>query len=245
MNTFDFLKLFGSIREEYIVSAHEQRQAKRLPAKRALLIAAIISVLLLLVGCAVVVLMGLKDVQLGNYTYDSGFGETQSGDFISLQGFTGSPEYQAAQEWRDFCQSYDPDGTILAAIGNQPTGLDTKYQFYSAYTQEMADELDRICEKYGLALHTQMDILQGQEDLLQRVGGVFLTGYYNLGGYLYDDGTFGLDGDALVDGELIGFQFRRSVKGSFDDVFLNVWDISRYQESHITAPTGDDLLLGL
>lgn len=245
MDSFDFLKLFGSIRDEYILSAQATPEKKHFPAKRVLLIAAVISLLLILVGCAVVALLGLKDAQLGRYEYDMGFGYTQSGDTISLQGFAGSPEYQAAQEWKDFCQSYDSDGTILAAIGNQPTGLDTKYQFYSAYTQEMAEELDRICGKYGLALHTQMDILQGQEDLLQRVGGVFLTGYYNLGGYIYDDGTFGLDGDALVDGELIGFQFRRSVKGSFDDVYLNVWDIAQYQESHITAPTGDDLLLAV
>lgn len=246
MNTFDFLKLFGSIRDEYIVSAHGQRQAKRLPAKRALLIAAIVSVLLLLVGCAVAVLMGLKDARLGNYEYDIGFGETQSGDFISLQGFAGSPEYQAAQEWRDFCQSYDPDGTILAAIGNQPTGLDTKYQFYSAYTQEMADELDRICGKYGLALHTQMDILESQEDLFRRVGGNFLKGgFCNLADYIYDDGTFAFDGEANVDGEIIDFQFRRSVKGSFNDAYLNVWNIAQYQESHITAPTGDDLLLAV
>lgn len=246
MNTFDFLKLFGSIRDEYIVSAHEQHQKKHLPAKRMLLIAAIISVLLLLVGCTVAVLMGLKDARLGNYTYDSGFGETQSGDFISLQGFAGSPEYQAAQAWRDFCQSYDPDGTILAGIGNQPTGLDTKYQFYTAYTQEMADELDRICEKYGLTLHAQLDLLASMEELAARVGGDFLTEeQYGLTGYIYDDGTFAFDGEANVDGEIMEFQFRRSVKGTFDDVCLNMWDIAGYQESHITVPTGDDLLLAV
>lgn len=246
MDSFDFLKVFGAIRDEYILSAHETRRKQHLPTKRALLIAAIISVLLLLVGCAVVVLMGLKDVQLGNYTYDIGFGETRSGDFISLQGFAGSPEYQVAQEWQDFRQSYDADGSIIAAIGNNPTGLDSKYDLYTAYTQEMADKLEEICRKYGLALRTQLDILESQEELFRRVGGVFLkeniTAYT---GYIYDDGAFAFDGEADVDGEIIGFQFRRSVQGTFDDVYLNLKDISLYEEFHSTTSTGDDLLLAV
>lgn len=102
MKSMDLLETIGSIRDQYILSAHAPARKKALPRRRLLLIAAVISLLLLLVGCAVV-LMGLKDAQLGNYTYDIGFGETQTGDFISLQGFAGSPEYQAVQEWQDFC----------------------------------------------------------------------------------------------------------------------------------------------
>ena len=246
MDSYEFLKLFTSIREEYILSAHAPARKKALPRRRLLLIAAIISLLLLLVGCAVV-LMGLKDAQLGNYTYDIGFGQTRSGDFISLQGFAGSPEYQAAQEWQDFCQAYDSDGSIIAAIGNNPTGLDSKYDLYTVYTQEMADKLEEICQKYGLALRTQLDILpESQEELFRRVGGVFLkeniTAYT---GYIYDDGAFAFDGEADVDGEIIVFQFHRSVKGTFDDVYLNLKDIRLYEEFHSTTSTGDDLLLAV
>ena len=246
MDSFDFLKVFGAIRDEYILSAHETRHKKRLPAKRALLIAAIISVLLLLVGCAVVVLMGLKDARLGNYTYDMGFGETQSGDYISLQGFAGSPEYQANQEWQDFCLSYDRDGSILATIGNSDTELDAKYDLYTVYSQEMADKLEEIRKKYGLTLHTQVDFLESQEDLTRRVGGNFLKeNIIAYTGYIYEDGTFQFDGDAQIAGDLITIQLRRSVKGSFDVVYLNIGDIDRYEETHITAPTGDDLVLAM
>lgn len=247
MDAFEFLKLFGSIRDEHILSAHAPARKRALPRKRLLLIAAVISLLLLLAGCAVVMLMGLKDAQLGNYTYDIGFGETQAGDFISLQGFAGSPEYQAAQEWQDFRQSYDVDGSIIAAIGNKPTGLDSKYDLYTAYTQEMADRLEEICQKYGLALRTQLDLLpESQEELFRRVGGVFLKGNVTAyTGYIYDDGAFAFDGEADVDGEIIDFQFRRSVKGTFDDIYLNLKDISLYEESHCTTSTGNDLLLAV
>ena len=247
MKSMDLLGTIGSIRDQYILEAHSQAAAskKHIPQKRLFLIAAMIALLLLLVGCAVV-LLGLQDARLGNYTYDIGFGQTQSGDFVSLQGFAGSPEYQAAQEWRDFCQTYDSDGSIIASIGNKPTGLDAKYSLYTVYTQDMADKLEEICEKYGLALRTQLDFLETNEDMFQRVGGDFLKENITpFPGYIYEDGTFDFDGDANVDGEIICFQFRRSVKGTFDDVYLNLKNISLYVESHSKTPTGDDLLLAV
>ena len=128
MKSMDLLETIGSIRDKYILEAHSQTSApkKRIPSKRLVLIAAIITLMLLLVGCAAV-LLGLWDLRLGEYPIDAGFGETQSGEFISLSGFVGSKEYQANKEWIDFEKQYDPDGSIIASIGNSPTGLDEKY----------------------------------------------------------------------------------------------------------------------
>ena len=109
MKSMDLLETIGSIRDKYVLEAHSQFAApkKRIPSKRLLLVAAIITLMLLLVGCAVV-LLGLWDLRLGEYPIDAGFGETQTGEFISLSGFVGSKEYLANKEWIDFEKQYDP-----------------------------------------------------------------------------------------------------------------------------------------
>ena len=61
MNAMDLLVGFGSVKDSYVISAEEFRQGrhkaqrKQLPARKAWLIAAIIALTLLLVGCAVVI----------------------------------------------------------------------------------------------------------------------------------------------------------------------------------------------
>ena len=63
-------------------------------------------------------------------------------DSITLSGYADTPESRATAEWQTFLEGYDPDGSILKEIGNSPTGLEERYNFYQAYNREMADKLD-------------------------------------------------------------------------------------------------------
>jgi len=151
-------------------------------------------------------------------------------DTISLSGFAGSPEKQAVTEWQQFLNTYDMDKKLLDAIGNNPTGLEEKYGLYQVYTQEMADKLEEITAKYGLELHSEFFEVPGTWD--RAAGGAFLpediTGFY---GYMYEDGSFHFDGEwTMSDSRSMSFQFGRWVKGSFNEVVLNIGYADDYRE---------------
>ena len=108
-----------------------EKEAKRLTLRKPLLIAAIVAILLLLVGCAVVYLLSLQEIKLGEeqvtydvYNYDPQTGEavsyagtkTETQQVLTLAGLSGTPAFQAAQEWFAFRQSYDPDRKIQKSM---------------------------------------------------------------------------------------------------------------------------------
>jgi hypothetical protein len=160
-------------------------------------------------------------------------------DVISLQGFAGSPEHQAAAEWAEFEHGYDRDGTILHSVGNAPTEWDEKYNYngYSVYSQEMADKMDEIAERYGLGLH--YGGVAVADDLRVLFGDFSRDG--NAVGYYYGDGTFQYDGDA--NGMM--YQFRRTMKGVLDTVYLNVTDWTEYNQWEYETDCGVTVLLAL
>lgn len=246
MKSIDLLEAMGSIRDKYILEAHSQNasQKKHIPSRRLFLVAAVIALMLLLVGC-VAVILGLRGMHIGQHTQDLGNGYTQVSDVISMQGYVGSPEYQAAKEWRDYLESYDPEGTILEEVGNNPTNLDSKYTLYQVYTQEMCDRLEEIAQKYGMALHSQFHDV-APEELDRRVGGSFMSGGLSRGwGYIYDNGTFQFDGTAQIGGAEVTFQFRRAVKGVLDEVPLTIGNIEGYEETQYLTPSGETVILAL
>lgn len=171
-------------------------------------------------------------------------------DFVSLSGLADTPESRALAEWQAFRDGYDRDGAIIAEIGNSPTGFEEDYGLYSVYTQEMADKLEEIIAKYDLKLHSWMeDVLPGTWPIAAgNFCGENVTPYT---GYIYENGTFRFDGDAeLGAGELKGYgtieyQFSRSVKGTFDEVTLNVGNLSDFEEWDYQTAGGTLVTLGL
>ena len=162
-----------------------------------------------------------------------------------MQGLQGSVEYQAAKEWQDFLHSYDIDGEILAEIGNNPTGLEDLGLFYQVYTQEMYDKLEEIADKYDLKLHSEMNLVS-QEELDYRVGGSFMGEDLSTGwAYIYENGTFQFDGEALIGEKEVHMQFRRSVKGTLEETMLNIGSVEEYQEVLYETLCGESVLLEL
>ena len=172
----------------------------------------------------------------------SGSGAEEGVELLSLQGWFGSPEYQAAADWQDFLNHYD-DGGALEAIGNGDTGLSERYLPYGVWTQEMADTLDAIAAKYGLSLHEDSVIYDDTAGFLAFTG-PFIDPGRIYPGYAYPDGTFQCEGDwAASDGVTRDFQLRRTAKGVFDEVYLNIGDADAYRQWVYETEEGVSLLL--
>ena len=177
-------------------------------------------------------------------------GEKELKGFVSLSGWADTPESRALAEWQAFLEGYDQDGAIISEIGNSPTGFEERYGHYLVYTQEMADKLEEIIAKYDLKLHQWMEVVM-PEIWPTAVGNFFKENVAPYSGYIYENGTFRFDGGAeLGAGELKGYgpieyQFSRSVKGTFDDVALNIGDLGGFEEWGYRASDGTSVTLGL
>lgn len=172
-------------------------------------------------------------------TSDDYFAYAGNQEYISLQGYTDSPEYMAAKEWRLFEDNYDKDYAILDSVGNNPTQWNEKYGVYGVYSQEMADKVDEIAAKYNLTLH-ENKLIDVDESSLNAQYGEVLNGAM-LAGYGYADGTFNADGE--FDGYPI--QLGRVAKGTFDTVYLNIGSSSSYEQWTYTTASGVTVLLCL
>jgi len=184
-------------------------------------------------------IFGLQQLMIG--------GRLDADGAISLAGIQNSPEYTAAREWLEFIAAYDPDGALFEQASNNPAELDPKYGLYLVFTQEMADKLDEITEKYGLNLHSSLEALPSEALLNSRLNGVVLPAAYELlGGYIYENNSFAFDGYAyLENGTGLSFQFMNARKGTFSDVMLHIGDAARYETWGFSAPGGMPLLLAL
>lgn len=206
----------------------------------------LVAVLCLLLACgatAVAVnLFGLRDLIIVPEAKVGPEGEQRIVNLISLQGYTDSPEARAAGEWQEFYAAYVPtldlDDSIFAP--------GTAYNNYGVYDQTMADKLDEITEKYHLRLYTTQTDLFDQEALNEAMGGEFLSGPCTFfWGYCFDDGTLNFEGDCSVGAGTLDFQFRRSRKGTFSDVVLNIGDVDEYTQWQYETVKGAAVTLAL
>ncbi|MGM9659903.1 MAG: hypothetical protein ACI3WQ_04835, partial [Faecousia sp.] len=171
MKAMDLLVGFGSVKDSFVIGAEEFRQGKqkaqikRLSTRKAWLIAAVIALMLLLVGCAVVYVLRMQDLQVGEYSFYVPTEYDENGNVIpvesqepitllSLQG----TNMEALAEWVAFTNAYDQDGTIAleadkATKAGTPWDIPENYHLtYGCYSQEMVDKLNEIVEKYDLKL---------------------------------------------------------------------------------------------
>lgn len=165
-------------------SFEKQEKGRRL-SHRQFLVAAIIAMMLLLVGCTVAYLLSIQGIKLGDqtgvqdiYEYDPSTGEAVSykgqesytQQVLTLAGLNGTPASQAAREWYEFCESYDPNREIQKSVwGNYPE-FPAEYYGYGLYTQEMKDKLDEILAKYDLKLRGDRVEFQTGKLLLRALG---------------------------------------------------------------------------
>jgi len=169
--------------EEAESVTHLQGEKKILSLRRSVLLAAIIAMLLMLVGCAIVYVLHIRDIKLGDQTvtydifdYDPITGEVYEGkdsvhqQVLTLAGLPGTPASKAAREWYAFTETYDPDNKIKHSVwGNEPDFGEEYYSYY-LYTQEMKDKLDEILDKYDLKLHGKCVAFKTPRQLMKALG---------------------------------------------------------------------------
>ena len=160
-------------------------EKKRPTLRRTLLIAAVIAMMLLLVGCAVVYVLTMQEIKLGEqtelrdvYEYDPETGEAISyvgqlphtQQVLTLAGMGETPAAQAAREWYAFLEGYDPDGEIRRSGWGKEPEFPAAYYGYGLYSQEMKDKLDEILAKYDLKLRGERIEFQTSKLLFRALG---------------------------------------------------------------------------
>lgn len=256
--------ILSSPPEEFTGRKESMRKAK---SKRILRIAAAAAAAVMLPGAAYAAgLFGLQEVNLGKKEFEVPvrIEEGEIGteekfkmekfkvDMISLQGMADSPEARACNEWLDFYESYDADGSIAAKIGNEPTEFREEYGAYSCYTREMADKIDELCEKYQLKKREEPVIEDDYKKILGRYGiGDILKPSEDMvnmmqGEVCDSDGNFNLGGEITFPenpGCSIVYELNRSVKGFFDTTVLNVGNVDDYEQWEYETENGETVLL--
>lgn len=262
MNSNDLFDIIGETPERYVLDAANVNakvipMRKRSP-KRIWLIAAIIALILCLVGCAVAYVLSLGNMILGTEFIEDRTGVTEPRTQLSLQGFVGSNSYQAAKEWFDFLQSYDPDGAIEFSDEAYSVEFPEDYQFYQLYSVEMKDKLDEICQKYDLELLGPVLVDVTADDMFRELGikGILREDAqaeieWSQGGpgYFFRNGTFEVECYITLTGEnnpwpfdnLISFRCHN--KNSFDAVFLSMTDPTQFDQWNYTTSNGVEVLL--
>ena len=259
MNAMDLIYGLNNVRDSYVVSAGEfrQRKPKRLPKKKLWLIAAIIALTLLLVGCAVVYVLRLQDMAFGQETHEVLGSDVQTRTLLSLQGVKGTPGYQAAKEWHEWLQSYDPDDTIYHSAEAFSEDFGDDYYAYNLYTRDMKDKLDEICAKYNLKLLGKLYVDPDEDAACQALGiqGILRPGAQaetSFGGVrYYADGSFSVEGYMTLTGpdsvwpyeEIVRYSCGR--KDSFSQLYASVGPVGTYEEWTYTTSGGVDVLIVL
>ena len=245
-----------------------QKEKSRKMFRRPLLVAAIIGLLLLLVGCAVyfyrleqlVVIDHSGEIivtfeeEKAEITENETTPETTAGPFaaeqvLSLQGYEGSPAYNALQEWLAYEIEYtiqNPDLRFSSEF-QRPDA----YRSYHCYSQEMVDKVDEICEKYGLHLiGTSLFILDSEGMEQHGLSGVLSEAamprcFY---GHLYEDGSFIASGELEISGDYektVQFQMHNIKKDAFYDTPLGLNNISDFVQWNYKTQDGYKALLAL
>jgi len=241
----------------------EVRMRKKM---KPMVLAAIISLMIFLMGCAVI-LFRLQDMKIGEFTYHEDlyvddFGNMVEAteiirDVISLQGVANSPGMLAAKEWLEFEESYSVDGQLIGDAEAAGYVAPREYDAYFVYDQTMQDKVDEIAEKYGLKLagreaatqEYQSDIFfdaLGLEDLHYEGHGV---SFDYLSGYFYACGNFNIEFTACFSNEVSDWQhkvllsMRYCDKEYLDTVFFTLGNMDSIQQWEYTTADGTQILI--
>ena len=251
------LYAIGYVNDSYIEEMYKNENAstlKRSP-RRILLIAAIIALIALLVGCTVVYVLGLDQMIIGTESLEGWTGKTETRTRLSMQGFVGSPSYMGAKEWFEFEQTYDPDNQIMQSLSNEEMIMPEEYWSYNCYTPEMTAKVDEICRKYGLEKQGPAIILLDEADFysalqIEQIVKADASAEVEISPqYFYKTGTFMLACETMLTGDNspwaypIEYQYYCVMKTDLEDVCLGAKNIETYDQWEYTTQDGVHLLL--
>ena len=257
---YDGLRSSDAARERMLQAVKEaaahpetEERPKRRTFRRSLLLAAALGLIVAFGSVAYATgWFGLRSAVMyhDNGDPDQPYGNT---DVMSLQGLAGSPEFEANARWQAFYDSYDPDGAILASVGNSDTGLEPRYDAYPCYTREMADTLDAIAAESGLELLSGLTLYWAAElpdwmrSILPQSCGAFDHCTYDA--YSFDSGSFKTEGAFLFcDAQWpyeTNYQFVCNRKGYLSVSYLAIGDADDYTQWAYETASGVTVTLAL
>ena len=258
MNAMDLLYGLNNVRDSYVAAAGEfrQRKTKHLPKKRLLLIAAIVSLTLLLVGCAVVYALRLQDLKVGEYRYTAPTVYDENGEavpvpthplqtILSAQG----ANQQAFAEWNAYCQAHAQD-----SAESEEAEIPEQYrEVYGCSSWEMVEKLNEIASKYGLKLlSSKVDIPSYASSVLFDTLGVdkLFEGDCEYGtGSFCPEGTFELSLAFELDSDAWPYpnyaNYRYSQKAYLEPYGTVLFDFENTNQWNYTRKDGQTVLLAM
>lgn len=217
-----YKRTFGQVRTAASVNLEDFYKMKRTGTVRKLVIIAAAVALLAALGLTAYATewFGLRRFLVEPETPD------RTTSVLSLQGYAELPETRAAVDWFLWKEGYNSDADEVDTVR-----LPRRFRNYDVWDETMAAELDGIASKYGLRLHERLEILD-YDGLAQAVGGDFLgEGHARYAGYIYEDGSFHLDGDWSCSEGVLSYQLMRYVRGSLSaGGFVYIEDASGYSD---------------
>lgn len=241
---------------------------KDVPMKRRkmkpIMIAAIIGLMAMLMGCAIVAL-NLGDLKIG-VTFSRGQILDSDGnvvkesklavrDVLSLHGIANTPTYLAHQEWFEFYEEYS-ENHVITDEENFFIPPE-EYEAYRAYNQELMDKIDEIAEKHGLKLLGAFAPFQRWESrIFHEATGVetyliedSAATIERESGYFYEGGNFNVEFRMrMPDGEnnwpytmLNTIYFSKS--DNFDTVTFGINQMENLEQWNYTTASGAELLV--
>lgn len=255
MKAMDLLTALGSVKDVYVIGAEDFRQGKHkvthLSVRKAWLIAAVIALALLLVGCTVAYVLSLKDIAFGEEVQEYYDGSSQNRTLLSLQGVEGTPGYQASKEWYEWRQTYDTDELVYHSEEAFSEDFGDAYYAYNLYSREMKDKVDEICAKYHLELLGKMYVDPDVDAACEamQIQGILRPDAQAEADWgsirYYENGSFGVEGHMTLTGEADSriVHYGCSRKDSFSDLYGSVGPVGSYEEWTYTTSQGIDVLM--
>ena len=168
---------------------------------------------------------------------------------LSMQGYEGSPSYNAVQEWLEYETDYiiqHPECRFQDDF-RRPDA----YQIYACHTQEMVDKVDELCEKYGLHLMGKGSFLNNESEMKEHGLTYVLSPeaitrcFY---GHLFEDGSFTAEGELVLSGDyerIVQFQMHNIKKDAFFPVTLGINGMSTFTQWNYGTKDGFQALMAL
>lgn len=161
MNGKDLLTGMSYVNSKYVEEAETsafQETSTPLRLKRPFLIAAIIALMLMLVGCAVVYVLRMQDIKIGEATatrdyrlVDGTYVEDPhevSENILTLAGLKGTNAYLACADFYSFKEEYTKNMEDMMNAGTLPEGFFED----DTYGKAMTAKAEELAQQYGLKL---------------------------------------------------------------------------------------------
>ena len=273
MNPNDLFDIIGRTPDRYVYDAEYNQEVhlKSVSPNRIILIAAIVGLILCLVGCAALYIFSLHDMKVGEYHFLIPPAYDEDGNLISVEPQTPITQIslqganmEALSEWLSFTNTYDRQLEIAAQAdaavkSGDPWNIPDNYKStYGCYSQEMVDQLNIIVNKYNLNLlsayipceYYEGNVILGSLGLDRLIITDEVVDVQYGGGYFFLEGSFDIDmslnldaGDWMVKNSYCNYRY--SLKAYFDPVAGAISSDMAYKQWNYTREDGKTVLLVL